>query len=202
MDSIHIVLSQLIPASFKLQIFSNQFHKVAVVLWRPHPHVTGLEIKWVPLEIVDTPPVVGVFLKSLNLVFWSFEHICGVCSARVPNNWLDAHVAKDTVSEISVRVAFAEVNVSESYFGIPHAQVVLLPKNIHIAILFYMQPCQPWIKPSASYPQVNFERLADLVHLNTIIWGSLIHRANGPLPPHFSPGAAWPCSVRGLAAIK
>ena len=98
-------------------------------------------------------------------MFRSFEHFCGIGSAWVSNYWLNLQVSKDTVCEISVRVALTQVDVFKLYTWIPNPQVILLPQDIHIWILFDMQPGQTGVKPCSLDLQNHFQGLTNLVHL-------------------------------------
>ena len=76
LDLVHGVLRQLVLVPrVVLNLFRIQPHKVSIVLWHAHLHVTSLTIKRKPLHVIDTPPEVSVLLTAYNLVFRSFELI-------------------------------------------------------------------------------------------------------------------------------
>ena len=92
-DFVHRILCQLVLVPLELNLLRIQSHKVAIVLWQLHPHVAPLPVKRIPLQVVDAPPVVGVFFSSGNLVFRSLELVCAICCAGVSHNWVDVHVS-------------------------------------------------------------------------------------------------------------
>ena len=136
---VHGVLRQLVPLPLILDPFRIQSHSISGVRWHLYPHFTSLAVKRVPLHIIDTPPEISVLLSSYNLVFWSFELICSIGSARVPYGWGNVQISGQRVKEKSVIMIPTRINVFKDKFGIPKLFIICLPKIIQTNILLEVQ---------------------------------------------------------------
>ena len=63
-DLFNEVLCQFILLAFVLNAFWMEPHKVKIVLRQVHEHVASLAVERIPPQVVDTPPVISVFLTS------------------------------------------------------------------------------------------------------------------------------------------
>ena len=84
-----MIFGQLIPVAFVLNFLRVQSYEISIMPWQLHLHVACLNVERIPFEIVNTPPVIGVFLSSYHLVLRSFEHICAICGAPEAHYWCD-----------------------------------------------------------------------------------------------------------------